>query len=109
MRRGAIWTAASAGSYVGKPRPVVVVQDDRFSTTGSVTVVPLTTDPVEAPIFRLRVEPTDANGLRAVSNMMADKVTTLPKSGLRDRIGQLDAEDQRRLDAALLVFLGLAG
>jgi mRNA interferase MazF len=109
LKRGAIWTAAAAGSYAGKPRPIVIVQDNRFDKTASVTVVPLTTDPVEAPLFRLRIEPTPANGLRAVSRLMADKVTTVPKAKLRDRIGRLDQADLRRLDAALLIFLGLAG
>jgi len=109
LKRGAIWTAAAGGTYAGKPRPIVIVQDDRFDRTGSVTVVPFTGDAVEAPLFRLPVEPTETNGLRVVSHLMADKVTTLPKTKLRNRIGTLPADDLRRLDAALLVFLGLAG
>ena len=107
MKRGAIWIAAGGGRYAGEPRPVAIIQDNRFDETGSVTVVPLTTDPVQAPLFRVRIEPTEANGLRAISSLMADKVTTLPRAKLRQRIGRLDANDLRQLDAALLVFLGL--
>jgi len=64
MRRGEIWTAAAGAGYVGKPRPVVIVQDDRFDATDSVTVCAFTTDPTEAPLFRLRVEAGEINGLR---------------------------------------------
>ena len=63
MRRGEIWTA-SGGDYAGKPRPVVIVQDDRFDATASITVCPFTTDPTDAPLFRPLVEPSAANGLR---------------------------------------------
>ncbi len=109
MKRGEIWTAAASGTYVGKPRPVVVVQDDLFDATDSITIVPLTSDPVAAPLFRVRVEPTPTNGLRDVSRMMVDKVTTVPKARLRDRIGRLQPDDIRGLDRALTVFLGIAG
>jgi mRNA interferase MazF len=109
VRRGTIWTAGARGSYASKPRPVVIVQDSRFDLMDSITVVPLTADPLDLPLFRIQVEPTESNGLRLPSFLMADKVTTMPKAKLRDRIGKLDGEDLRRLDVALLVFLGLAG
>ncbi|MFC9359654.1 type II toxin-antitoxin system PemK/MazF family toxin, partial [Rhodococcus sp. NPDC057014] len=62
MRRGDIYIAAARGAYTGKPRPVVIVQDDRFDSTASVTVCPLTTNPVEAPLVRIAVQPTDTTG-----------------------------------------------
>ena len=58
MRRGEIWTAAAGSGYVGKPRPVVIMQDDRFDATGSVTVCAMTTDPTDAPLFRRVINPT---------------------------------------------------
>lgn len=82
MRRGEIYTAAARGVYVGKPRPVVIVQDDRFDATASVTVCPFTTNPVDAPLARIPVEPSDGNGLDQPSSMMVDKLTTVPRSGL---------------------------
>ena len=64
MRRSEIWTAAGSSGYAGKPRPVVIVQDDRFDATESVTVCAFTTHPTDAPLIRLTVEPDDVNGLR---------------------------------------------
>ena len=86
----------------------MVIQDDGFSETLSIAVCPLTSEPVEAPILRLLVEPTPENGLRNTSRLMVDKVTTVPKSRLGHRIGQLADDDLLRLNRSLLVFLGLA-
>ena len=108
MRRGEIWTAASGPDYAGKPRPVVIVQDDRFDMTTSITVCAFTTDPTDAPLLRLPVEPTEANGLRAPCRLMVDKVTTVPKTKLGSRLGSLDGAAMLRLNRAMLVFLGLA-
>ena len=108
MRRGEIWTAAGGQDYAGKPRPVVIVQDDRFDMTTSITVCAFTTDPTDAPLLRLPVEPTAANGLRAPCRLMVDKITTVPKTKLGSRLGSLDAEAMPRLNRAMLVFLGLA-
>lgn len=109
MTRGEVWTAAGGANYAGKPRPVVVLQDDRFETADSVTICPFTTDPMDAPVFRLPVMPNEANGLREPCRVMADKITTIPKTKLGARVGQLDAEDIVRLNRAVLVILGLAG
>lgn len=94
--------------YAGKPRPVVIVQDDSFDATDSLTVCAFTTDPADAPLFRLAVAPNARNGLRAPSRLMVDKITTVPKSKVGERIGQLDDEDVVRLNRAMMVFLGLA-
>jgi len=107
MKRGEVWTVSGAG-YAGKPRPAVIVQDDRFDATASVTVCVFTTDTTEAPLFRLPVTPSDRNGLRSVSRLMVDKLTTVSKERLGERIGRLDNEDVVRLNRAILVFLGLA-
>jgi mRNA interferase MazF len=109
VKRGEIWTAAGGSGYAGKPRPVVVIQDDRFDATASVTICAFTTDATEAPLFRLRVEPSAANGLREESSVMIDKITTVHRSRLAKRVGQLGDEDLIRLGRAILVFLGLAG
>ena len=108
MRRGEIWTAAGGSGYAGKPRPVVIIQDDRFDATDSVTICAFTTDPTEAPLIRLRVEP-DASGLREVSSLMVDKITTVPRTKLGERVGRLSDEDMVRLGRAIVVFLGVAG
>ncbi|WP_310540257.1 type II toxin-antitoxin system PemK/MazF family toxin [Phenylobacterium sp.] len=108
MRRGEIWTVAGGQDYAGKPRPAVIVQDDRFDATSSITLCAFTTDEVEAPLFRLVVEPSTGNGLRAVSRLMVDKITTVPKSKLGEQMGHLEDADMVRLNRAMLVFLGLA-
>ena len=99
---------AGGSGYASKPRPVVIVQDDAFAERDSVTVCLITTDPADLPVFRIPVEPTADNGLRAVSRLMVDKVTTVPKSRLGQRIGCLTDDDLLRLNRSLLVFLGLA-
>jgi mRNA interferase MazF len=108
MRRGDIWTVSGGKDYAGKPRPVIIVQDDSFDATDSITVCAFTTDPTEAPLFRLPVEPSERNGLRSSSRLMVDKIATVPKSKVGERIGRLDDEDIVRLNQAVLVFLGLA-
>jgi mRNA interferase MazF len=109
VNRGEIWTASAGSGYAGKPRPVVIVQDDRFDATDSVTVCAFTTDPTEAPLFRLFVEPSAQNGLHDACSMMVDKITTVRRSKLGERVGRLASEDVVRLDRAIVVFLGLAG
>ncbi|MGL9619592.1 type II toxin-antitoxin system PemK/MazF family toxin [Bradyrhizobium sp. U531] len=109
MKRGEIWTVAGGKDYAGKPRPVVVVQDDSFDATSSITVCAFTTDETEAPLFRLKVEPNERNGLRASSRLMVDKMTTVPKVKVGTLVGRLDDDDLLRLNRAMLVFLGLAG
>ena len=107
MNRGEVWTV-SAGGYAGKARPAVVVQDDRFDATASITICVFTTDETEAPLFRLNIEPSERNGLRAASRLMVDKITTVSKAKLGRRIGHLDDADLVRLNRAIVVFLGLA-
>ena len=107
MKRGDVWTVSSA-DFAGKPRPAVIVQDDRFDASGSVTVCALTTDETEAPLFRLPVAPSPRNGLNAPPRLMADKLTTVARSRLGHRLGHLDDADITRLNRAVMVFLGLA-
>jgi mRNA interferase MazF len=109
MTRGEIWTISGGANYAGKPRPAVIVQDEHFDATSSITICAFTTDPTDAPLFRLAVEPTERNGLRASCRLMVDKITTVSRAKLGSRIGRLDEEDIVRLNRAILVFLGLAG
>jgi mRNA interferase MazF len=108
MRRGDIWIIAGGKDYAGKARPVVILQDDSFDGTESITICAFTTDDTDAPLFRLPVEPNERNGLRIPCHLMVDKVTTVPKSKVGAHMGRLDDEDILRLNRAVLVFLGLA-
>ena len=108
LKRGEIWTVAGAKDYAGKPRPAVILQDDRFDSTESVTICAFTTDPPDAPLFRLPIEPSESNGLRAVSRLMVDKITTVRRSKLGARVGRLADEDMVRVNRAVIVFLGIA-
>jgi len=109
VKRGEIWSVAGGAEYTGKPRPVTILQDDRFAELGSITLCPFTTNPTPAPLFRLPVRPSERNGLNEQSSLMIDKLTTVSKSRLGKRIGSLDDEDVVRLNQAIMVFLGLAG
>jgi mRNA interferase MazF len=108
VRRGEIWTVAGGKDHAGKPRPVVIVQDDSFDASDSITICAFTTDKTDAPLFRLPVQPHARNGLRAPCRLMVDKITTVPKTKVGARVGRLDDEDIIRLNQAVLVFLGLA-
>ena len=99
---------AGGSDYAGKPRPAVILQDDAFDAAQSVTICVFTTNPVEAPLFRIPIQPDDRNGLRVASSLMVDKITTVSKGKLGSRIGILGDADLVRLNQAVLVFLGLA-
>ena len=106
MRRGEVWTAIGPG-YGGKPRPVVILQDDRFDGTASVIVCPFTTNPTDAPHFRPVAEPSSRNGLKVTSRIMVDKVTATPRTRVRERIGALEHEHLVAVERAVVVFLGI--
>ncbi len=108
VKRGDVWTVSGGADYTHKPRPAVIVQDDSFDGTLSVTVCVFTSDPTEAPFFRLAVEPNQKNGLRTLSRLMVDKISTISKQRLGKKIGRLDDLDIMRLNQAMIVFLGLA-
>jgi len=108
VKRGEIWTITGAPGYAGKPCPAVIIQDDGFSETRSIAICLLTSEPIEAPMLRILVEPSPENGLRATSRLMVDKIITVPKSCLGQCIGRLADDDLLRLNRSLLVFLGLA-
>jgi mRNA interferase MazF len=108
VRRAEIWTVSGGGQCTGKPRPAVIVQDDHFDTD-SVALCPFTTDPTDAPLFRLLIEPDSGNGLDAPSRIMVDKITTVRRTRLGSKVGMLDDANVVRLNRALVVFLGIAG
>lgn len=107
MNRGELWTVAG-GVYASKPRPAVIVQDDLFAATRSVTVAPLTSSFVDAPLLRIRVEASGISGLDRPSFVMIDKLTTVRRSSVQQRIGRLSASQVVEIERALAAFLGLA-
>jgi len=109
VKCGDIWTVAGGHDDSGKPRPAVILQDDAFDATASITICPFTTHAVDAPLMRLAVEPSERNRLRAASQLMIDKITTVSKAKLESRVGRLSDEDIVRVNRAVVVFLGLAG
>ncbi len=108
MRRGELVTVAASGDY-GKPRPAVIVQTDAFPEShASVVVCQLTSDLVDAPDFRVTIEPDSENGLRLKSQVMADKPVTIRRERIGQKIGRLNSQDMARLGIALAFVLGLA-
>ena len=86
----------------------MIVQDDPFDATISLTVCPFTTNPVDAPLVRIQIEPSQDNGLDRPSSLMVDKITTVSRSGLGERLGRLRDDELVQLNRSLMVFLGLA-
>lgn len=108
MRRGDVVAVAAAGDY-GKPRPAVIVQTDALPNDhASVVICQVTSELMDAPDFRVPVEPSATNGLRVRSQVMADKPVTIRRDRIGQAIGRLDTDDVRRLDIALAFVMGLA-
>jgi len=107
MKRGDVVTVALSGNY-GKPRPALVFQSDPFEAHPSVTILPVTSELREAPLFRIRVEPTWDNRLRKPSPVMVDKPQTVARVRIGRTIGRVDDAAMLAVNRALAVFLGFA-
>jgi mRNA interferase MazF len=108
LKRGEIWTQAGGPDNLGKPRPAVIIQADRCDATASITICGFTTTNIDAPMFRVPIDPHPATGLSARSFLMVDKITTISRQKLANRIGRLSGKDLARVDQAIVLFLGLA-
>jgi len=106
IRRGDLVTIALPGDY-GKPRPALVVQADAFEALPSVTVLRLTSELHDWPLFRITIEADSGTGLQKPSQVMIDKAATVPRSRIGQRIGRLDADTMADVGAALTKFLEL--
>ena len=99
--------SAAPGDF-GKPRPALVVQSDLFNPThASLVICPITSHLVDAPLFRLTIPPTRANGLKAESQIMVDKITAIYRERIGKRIGRLSDSEVEQVDRALLLWLGI--
>lgn len=108
MRRGAVVVVTAKGAYTGKPRPALVVQSDLFNPTHqSVTICPITSDYIDAPLFRIALPPGERTGLRVVSQIMVDKIVSVPRSAITDEIGRCDAAELEAVEEALRRWLGI--
>ncbi|NKB89309.1 MAG: type II toxin-antitoxin system PemK/MazF family toxin [Acidobacteria bacterium] len=107
MKRGDLVVVTVSGDY-GKPRPALVVQADYFNEThASVTVIPVTSTIVDAPLFRITLEPTPTNGLRSISQLMVDKMTTVSRDRVGRTIGHAGNDVLVRAKRAMALWLGL--
>lgn len=107
MRRGDLVTVAMQGDY-GKPRPALVIQSNLFADHPSVTILPLTSELRETPIFRVRILPDQTNGLRVPSDVMIDKLHTVAREKIRETIGPINVEHLIEIERAVAVWLGIA-
>lgn len=106
MKRGEIWTIAGAG-YARKPRPCVIIQSDLFDMLDSVTVCLLTSNPEDVSHFRIEVEPSESNGLKSASRMMADKIMTTHRAKLGQKVGVIEPRYLDEFARSAIVFLDL--
>ncbi|MGE0106750.1 MAG: type II toxin-antitoxin system PemK/MazF family toxin [Thiomonas sp.] len=107
MMRGDLVTIAMQGDF-GKPRPALVVQANQFSKNGSVTVLPVTSTLVAAPLLRVMVQPSAENGLHHRSQVMVDKAMTVKRNKVGPAFGRIDADALVEVERCLAVFLGIA-
>ena len=107
MRRGDLVTIAIQGDF-GKPRPALVIQSDPYSEHATVTVLPVTSALVAAPLFRITVAPSADNGLQKRSQVMSDKAMTVKRDKVGATFGRIDADSMVEVERCLAVFLGIA-
>jgi mRNA interferase MazF len=107
VKRGDLVTIALPGTY-GKPRPALIIQSDLFDEHPSVTVLPVTGELRDMPLFRVLVEPDEGNGLHKLSQVMIDKAQTVPREKIGETFGRLDDTTMLAVTRALAVFLGFA-
>lgn len=108
MTRGDLVIVATRGAYTSKPRPALVVQADLFNDThASITVCPVTADVIDASLFRVSVPPGTRTGLQSTSQVMVDKIVSVPRSAIGKRIGACDPSEQQLVDDALRRWLAL--
>jgi len=107
VKRGDVVTIALQGDY-GKPRPALVVQSDLFDAHPSVTVLPITSELRDTPLFRVEVEPNDTNGLRKRSQIMVDKTQTIARDKVGKTVGRIDDQTMIAVNRLLALFLGFA-
>jgi mRNA interferase MazF len=109
VKRGTIVVVAAKGAYTGKPRPALVVQSDLFNPThSSVTICPITSDCVDAPLFRIPLPPGERTGLRVTSQIMVDKIVSVPRSTITYQLGRCDEPELRAAEEALCRWLALS-
>lgn len=106
MKRSEVWVVSAKGP-IAKPRPAVIMQNDLFSETSTLTVCAFTTDPTEALLIRPVIDPSVANGLTAISRAMVDRLTTVDRAILAKRIGELNAHEMEKIQRSILLFLGI--
>ena len=107
MKRGALITVAMQGDF-GRPRPALVVQADHFDEHPSVTVLPITSTLVEAPLLRITVQPSPRNGLQGASQVMIDKALTVKREKVGTAFGHIEPDTLIEVERCLAVFLGIA-
>ncbi len=104
-QRGDLATVSLQGDY-GKPRPALVIQSDFLTDLENVVLCPVTGD-LRNAVFRVTVEPNPTNGLHTLSQVMVDKLSTLPRTKISEPFGRLDAERMKAIDRALLLVIGV--
>ena len=107
MKRGDLVTVALLGDF-GKPRPALIIQADAYRAHTSVTVLPITSAQIDAPLLRVTLAPSDSNQLERTSQIMVDKTMTVRRERLGEVIGQVTPEELLMVDRCLAVFLGIA-
>ena len=106
MRRGDLVTIALQGAY-GKPRPALIIQSDLFVEHPSVTILPVTSDLRDTPLFRIRINQDEANQLTKLSEVMVDKAQTVPREKIGETFGRLSEADMLAVSRAFAVFMGV--
>jgi mRNA interferase MazF len=111
VRRGDFVTVAFQGDF-GKPRPAIVIQAiviqaDAFGEHSTVTVLPVTSTRLDAPLLRVPVHPTPENGLRTPSQVMIDKAVTVNRNKVEAPFGRIDGDTMIEIERRVAVFLGI--
>lgn len=107
LRRGEIWTAAGGrGGYAKTPRPGIIMRNDDFDNSESVTLIPLTSTEVDSPT-RVSIPADATSGIDHASYAMTDKIQTYRRNALGEHCGRLTSAQLVEVERAMLLYLGV--
>jgi mRNA interferase MazF len=107
VKRGDLVTIVMQGDF-GKPRPALIIQADQFEPSATVTILPITSKIIAAPLLRINIQPDHENGLQKPSQVMVDKTMTVKRDKVKPAFGQLAPDKLIEVDRCLAIFLGIA-
>jgi mRNA interferase MazF len=110
-RRGEIYLVnfdPTLGHEISKTRPALIIQNDVSNQYSPITIVSAITSQFNDPPYprEVIIQP-GKSGLDHASAAILNQIRSVDRKRLIKRIGAVDAATMRKIDAALMISLGL--